>query len=218
MTSLASPIITTRRACWVVEPLPFDTVPQMFWQRVLQLGSAVMMRQKVLGIWKATSWAETGTTVAEIGAGLASLGFQPGQVASVLANTRREWVWADLAIQTMGGVCNGIYPTDAASQVEYLCADSGSTFLFVEDDEQLDKFLETRARLPQIQRAIVFNMEGLSRVDDPQIISLAALRELGRAYLVTHPDLVDQRLATRGAKDLAVLVYTSGTTGRPRAR
>ena len=61
-------------------------------------------------------------------------------------------------------------------------------------------------------------MEGLSRVDDPQIISLAALRELGRAYLVTHPDLVDQRLATRGAKDLAVLVYTSGTTGRPRAR
>ena len=216
MTSLASPIITTRRAGWVVESLPFDTVPQMFWQRVLQLGSAVMMRQKVLGIWKATSWAETGTTVAEIGAGLASLGFQPGQVASVLANTRREWVWADLAIQTMGGVCNGIYPTDAASQVEYLCADSGSTFLFVEDDEQLDKFLETRERLPKIQRAIVFNMDGLSKVDDPQIISLAALRELGRAYLATHPDLVERRLATRGAKDLAVLVYTSGTTGRPK--
>ena len=87
-------------------------------------------------IYKAT---ETGNTVAEIGAGLASLGFQPGQVASVLANTCREWVWADLAIQTMGGVCNGIYPTDAAAQVEYLCVDSDSCFLFVEDDEQLDK-------------------------------------------------------------------------------
>jgi long-chain acyl-CoA synthetase len=216
MTSPASPIITTRRPGWVIEPLPFDTVPKMFWLRVKELGPAIMMRQKDLGIWKAYSWTDTGTTVAEIGAGLVSLGFQPGQVASVLANTRREWVWADLAIQTMGGVCNGIYPTDAASQVEYLCTDSGSTFLFVEDDEQLDKFLETRERLPKVARAIVFNMEGLHKLDDPQVISLDALRELGRAYLKTHPKLVDERLATRSAQDLAVLVYTSGTTGRPK--
>ena len=65
MTSSASPIITTRRAGWVVEPLPFDTVPKMFWQRVQQLGPAIMMRQKDLGIWKAYSWTETGNTVAQ---------------------------------------------------------------------------------------------------------------------------------------------------------
>ena len=142
MTSLASPIITSRRPGWVVETLPFDTVPKMFWQRVDELGSAIMMRQKDLGLWRAYSWADVGLIVSEIGAGLVSLGFTPGQVASVLANTRREWVWADLAVQSMGGVCNGIYPTDAASQVEYLCVDSSSVFLFVEDDEQLDKYLE----------------------------------------------------------------------------
>ena len=164
-------------------------------------------------IYKAT---ETGNTVAEIGAGLASLGFQPGQVASVLANTCREWVWADLAIQTMGGVCNGIYPTDAAAQVEYLCVDSDSCFLFVEDDEQLDKFLKNRARLPQIQRVIVFNMAGLHKLNDPQVISLDALRDLGRAYLMGRSNLVEERLATRGPNDLAVLVCTSGTTGRPK--
>ena len=216
MTSLASPIITSRRPGWVVENLPFDTVPKMFWQRVDELGSAIMMRQKDLGLWRAYSWADVGQIVSEIGAGLVSLGFAPGQVASVLANTCREWVWADLAVQSMGGVCNGIYPTDAASQVEYLCVDSSSVFLFVEDDEQLDKYLENRERLPLVQRVIVFDMEGLHKLDDPAVISLDALRALGRTWLTLHPQLVQQRLGTRGPADVAVLVYTSGTTGRPK--
>jgi hypothetical protein len=112
------------------------------------LGDAVMMRQKELGIWRAYSWNEVSSIVAEIGAGLASVGFEPGEVASVLSNTCREWVWCDLAIQSVGGVCNGIYPTDAAQQVEYLCTDSRSVVLFVEDDEQLDKYLEVAEALP----------------------------------------------------------------------
>jgi long-chain acyl-CoA synthetase len=85
-----------------------------------------MMRQKDLGIWKAYSWNQVGEIVREIAAGLASLGFEPGEVASVLANTSREWVWCDLAVLSAGGICNGIYPTDAASQVQYLCEDSTS--------------------------------------------------------------------------------------------
>ena len=216
MTSIDASIFTTSRPGWVLEKLPFETVPQMFWQRVDALGSAVMMRQKDLGLWKAYSWTEVGSIVAEIGAGLVSLGFAPGQVVSVLANTCREWVWADLAAQTMGGICNGIYPTDAASQVQYLCADSSSVVLFVEDDEQLDKYLETRDQLPLLRKVVVFNMEGLHGLDDPQVISLDALRALGRAQLNAQPDLVKQRLASRTAKDVAVLVYTSGTTGRPK--
>jgi long-chain acyl-CoA synthetase len=216
MNSAASPIVTTRRPGWVPEVLTFDTVPKMFWQRVDELGSAVMMRQKDLGLWRAYTWTEVGRAVAEIGAGLVSLGFEPGEVASVLANTCREWVWADLAVQSMGGVCNGIYPTDAASQVEYLCNDSHSVFLFVEDDEQLDKYLETRERLPHVKRVIVFDMKGLHKLDDPAVVSLDALRALGREALSQQPDLLPRRLASRGPQDLAVLVYTSGTTGRPK--
>ncbi len=216
MNSAASPIVTTCRPGWVPEVLTFDTVPKMFWQRVDELGSAVMMRQKDLGLWRAYTWTEVGRAVAEIGAGLACLGFEPGEVASVLANTCREWVWADLAVQSMGGVCNGIYPTDAASQVEYLCTDSHSVFLFVEDDEQLDKYLETRDRLPHVKRVIVFDMKGLHKLDDPAVMSLDALRALGREALSQQPDLLPRRLASRGPQDLAVLVYTSGTTGRPK--
>ena len=96
-------VITTDRPAWVIEPLPFETIAQMFWLRVKEHGPKVMMRQKDLGLWKAYTWAEVGQIVSEIGAGLVHLGFAPGEVVSVLANTCREWVWADLAAQSMGG-------------------------------------------------------------------------------------------------------------------
>jgi long-chain acyl-CoA synthetase len=201
---------------WEPQPLPFETVHEMFWQRVAELGDAPMMRQKDLGIWRSYSWREVGTLVSEIAAGLVSLGFEPGQTASVLANTSREWVWTDLAVLSAGGICNGIYPTDAAAQVQYLCDDSASSFLFVEDDEQLDKVLEVRDALPLIRKVVVFDMEGLDGLDDPQVIGLEALRELGRAYLQANPGLLAERRAARQSRDVAILVYTSGTTGRPK--
>ena len=201
---------------WQPEALPFDTVHEMFWQRVAELGDAPMMRQKDLGIWRSYSWSEVATIVSEIAAGLGSLGLEPGDVASVLANTSREWVWTDLAVLSAGGVCNGIYPTDAASQVQFLCEDSGSVVLFVEDDEQLDKFLEVRDRLPRLRKVVVFDMEGLAGLEDPQVISLEALRALGREWLQSHPGWLEARRRARSSGDLAILVYTSGTTGKPK--
>jgi long-chain acyl-CoA synthetase len=201
---------------WQPEALPFTTVPELFAQRVAELGDRPMMRQKDLGIWRAYSWNEVATIVAEIGAGLASLGFEPGEVASVMANTSREWVWTDLAVLSIGGVCNGIYPTDAASQVQFLCADSASVVLFVEDDEQLDKFLEVRDALPRIRKVVVYDTEGLGGLNDPQVIGLEQLRELGRDHLRAHPDLLQQRSRAIRSGDVAILVYTSGTTGKPK--
>jgi long-chain acyl-CoA synthetase len=100
--------------------------------------------------------------------------------------------------------------------VQYLCEDSASVYLFVEDDEQLDKYLEVRDSLPRIRKVIVFDMEGLVGLDDPQVIGLDALRDLGRQHLRDHPDLLDARRRARGPGDVAILVYTSGTTGRPK--
>ena len=127
-----------------------DTLPAMFANAVAARGDQVWLREKQLGLWQEWSWKQTGQAVREIAMGLASLGFAPGDTASVLSNTVVEWVLADLGILSAGGVSNGVYPTDAPSQLLYLCEDSGTTVLFVEDEEQLDKALEVRSELPTL--------------------------------------------------------------------
>ncbi len=196
--------------------MPGETIAAMFWNAVKQRGPNVWLRQKHLGLWRAQTWNQTATAVSEIAGGLMSLGFAKGECASILSNTVVEWVWADLAVLSCGGVSNGIYPTDASSQVQYLCEDSRTTFLFVEDDQQLDKALEVRDQLPGLRKIVVFDMEGLHGLQDDNILSLDSLRALGRTYLTQHPNQLQQRVDATRPEDLAILVYTSGTTGKPK--
>ncbi len=196
--------------------IPGDTFPVVFWNAVARRADKVALRQKELGIWRGTTWRELGDAARAVGLGLVRLGFEPGETVSVLSNTRREWLYADLGALGAGGVCSGIYPTDAATQVEYLMADSRSVYLFVEDEEQLDKALEVRERLPLLRKIIVFDMEGLHRFSDPMVISLEELQRLGAEHHQAHPELWETRLASRRPEDLAILIYTSGTTGKPK--
>ncbi len=193
-----------------------ETVPAVFWNGVAQRTGRVFMREKKLGLWREWTWTRTGEVVREIGDGLLALGFAPGECASILANTVVDWVLADLAVLSCGGVSNGIYPTDASAQVEYLLFDSGSRVVFVEDDEQLDKVLAVRERLPRLTTIVVFDTDGLRGFSDAGVISLAALREAGRACAIDHAGELDARSAACRPDDLAILIYTSGTTGKPK--
>ncbi|MDP3626793.1 MAG: long-chain fatty acid--CoA ligase [Hydrogenophaga sp.] len=196
--------------------MPGETIPAIFWNAAKARSDKVWMRQKELGIWRIWTWQQTAEAVREIGNGLLALGFSAHETASVLSNTNVEWVLSDLAILSAGGVANGIYPTDAAEQVLYLCEDSSTTILFVEDDEQLDKALEVRDRLPKLRKIVVFDMEGLRDLKDDQVISLAQLREMGRKHGLEHPQALDARVAACQPDELAILIYTSGTTGKPK--
>ena len=193
-----------------------ETLPALFWNAVKERSNQVWLRQKELGIWHSQNWQEVGQAVREITAGLLQLGLASGEVVSILANTRREWVTTDLAVLSCAAVSNGIYPTDAPAQVQYLCEDSGTVMLFVEDDEQLDKALEVRDQLPRLRQIIVYDDEGLRGLQDPMVISLSRLREIGREHMAQQEPVMAQRLQVLQPDDLAILVYTSGTTGRPK--
>ena len=196
--------------------MPGATIPEVFWNAVAKRGPKVWMRQKDLGLWQSWTWDQAAQAVNEIAGGLLSLGLQHGECAAILSNTRVEWVLADLAILSCAGVSNGIYPTDASSQVHYLCEDSSTVILFVEDEEQLDKALEVRDKLPKLRKIVVLDMEGLRNLDDAGVMSMKALREAGRDWNQKHPAMVQERSKSCQPEALAILVYTSGTTGRPK--
>jgi len=200
--------------------MPGETIPRMFWNAVQQRREKLIFRQKAFGLWQSLSWNELGEIAREVGMGLIELGFAPGERVSILGNTEQEWLFSDLGVLCAGGVSSGIYPTDAVTQVEYLMQDSESVFLFVEDEEQLDKALEVRERLPKLRTIIVWDMEGLRDLDDEQVISLQRLRETGRARIARLGAAADAewqaRIDSRQPQDLAILIYTSGTTGRPK--
>ena len=193
-----------------------DTIPAMFWNGVAKRGDTVWLREKHLGVWRSSSWNQTGEAVREITGGLMALGFAAGDTASILSNTVIEWVLSDIAVLSCGGISNGIYPTDAATQVHYLCEDSRTSVLFVEDDEQLDKALEVRDQLPLLRKIVVFDMKGLRDLQHPDVIGIDALRQLGRDYNAAHPGELERRVAACRPEDVAILVYTSGTTGKPK--
>ena len=193
-----------------------ETLPKSFLKSVKTRGDKPAMREKDLGIWRTITWNDWGARAKEVSMALIAGGFEPGDVASVLSNTVPEWNYADMGILCAGGVSSGIYPTDSAKQVEYLVNDSKTRVIFVEDDEQLDKVLEVRERCPTLTRIVVFDMEGLNDFSDPMVMSFDEFLALGKNYGQGKDALFEERLNSRGPKDLAILVYTSGTTGPPK--
>jgi long-chain acyl-CoA synthetase len=192
------------------------TIPGLFWHRVETHADKIALREKDFGIWNEITWRQYGDRARLIGLGLKSLGMKRGDICSIASEVNKEWLFADLGVICAGGVSNGVYPTDAPNQVEYLITDSGSRFYFAEDEEQLDKVLEVRERTPTLEKIIIFDMEGLRSFEDDQCLSLEQLIDLGRNFLAQHPEAWMLEIAAADPEDLMILTYTSGTTGMPK--
>ncbi len=193
-----------------------DTTAKLFWKRVGEFNEKVAMREKDLGIWRTISWTEYGARARSIGLGLVSLGLHRGEVVSILSDNNPEWLYFDMGILGVGGVSNGVYTTDSSAQVEYLCLDSKTKYFVVENEEQLDKILEVRDRVPDLRKIIVLDMEGLRDFSDDMVISIDDLYEMGDKYHAEHPEFWEEAISKSESQELAILIYTSGTTGPPK--
>lgn len=193
-----------------------DTLVKLFQARCQELGPKVAHREKDYGIWLSYSWTDFYEHARLIGLGLVALGLKRGEVVSILSEDNKEWVYADLGIQSVGGIVSGVYTTDSATQLKYLINDSDSRFLLVENDEQLDKYLSIKNEVPGLARVIVFDRDGLHGFSDEKVVFLDDLYRIGRDFLKENPRRFEEEIARSQPKETAILVYTSGTTGPPK--
>ena len=156
--------------------------------------------------WVSVTWAEAAAEVYEVAAGLLALGLEKEDRVAIVANTRYDWLMADLGVMCAGGATTTIYPTTSAEDSAYILADAGCRFAIVEDAEQFEKVTSRPGRLEKI----------ISIDEVPGAMSLAGVRELGREHLAEVPDAVTVATDAITHEDLATLIYTSGTTGRPK--
>jgi len=193
-----------------------ETVPTIFLKVVEKWGDRVAMRKKEYGLWHDISWNDYRDQVRSVACALISLGLKKGDTGAIIGDNCLEWVFADLGIQCCGAVTTGVYATNAWQQVEYIVENSEAKFFFVENEEQLDKWLRFKDNVPKLKKVIVWDTEGLRHFKDPMVITFDELVETGSKVAVDTPEMFAKRIAEIEPDDLSVLIYTSGTTGPPK--
>lgn len=193
-----------------------ETAPKIFRETVRKHQDRVAMRKKEHGLWHDLTWNDYYRMAKWVGSGLVALGLEKGDTVSIIGDNCPEWVIADMAIQCAGGIVVGIYATNAWQQVEYVIQNSESKFFFVENEEQLDKWLNFRENAPLLKKVIVWDLEGLRHFSDPMVMTFDELMETGKQVSEKDPELFEKKIDSVMPEDVAMLIYTSGTTGPPK--
>jgi len=195
----------------------YDTFPKLLVSQYEKWPDNVAMRKKDFGIWKEYTWRDTYENMRYLSLCFLQLGLQRGDKVAVIGENEPEWFWAEFAAQAAGGILVGIYTDMVPAQVEFMFTHSESSIAVANDQEQVDKFLEIRDKLPRLKKIIYWDPKGLRHYHDPLLLSYPEAIELGKSYEKNHPEAFEKNLSMGSGEDLAALYYTSGTSGEPKA-
>ena len=176
----------------------------------------IAMREKNFGKWEEITYAEYWQQSQWIGCALKYFGVDTQDSVAIQSENRPEWFISDVGIQAIGAVSVGLYPTNPPSEVAYLIGHSESKILFAEDQEQVDKALEVIDELPELKKIIYFEPRGLTNYESPLLMTWEEFLEIGKEEFEKDPNFVNDKLDLVDDEDVAIMVYTSGTTGPPK--
>jgi len=193
-----------------------QTFPARVRQHAQARGDKPAMREKDLGIWQTYTWAQVYAGMRAIAYGLAQRGFARGDRLAIIGDNRPRLYWSILACQSLGGVPVLLYQDAIAEEIAFALQDVAARFAVVEDQEQVDKLLDIQADIPDLAHILVDNPRGLRHYAQKELVFLDALQDAGKARDQVDPALLDAQIGEGKADDIAVILYTSGTTGNPK--
>jgi long-chain acyl-CoA synthetase len=192
------------------------TFPHLLLQHAAQRPQAPALREKEYGIWQTWSWSEAAETVRHMACGLAALGMARGQNLAFISDNRPHVYMGFIAVQALGAVPIPLYQDAVAAEMRFVIEDAEIDFAFAENQEQVDKLLEVRESVTGLGHIIYDDPRGLRHYDQPGLISTEALLQKGKEWDAAHPGAWDAMLAALSPDDVSVILYTSGTTGKPK--